>query len=96
MMKMFLNAQKKQKEESEILRLQQIKAQLQSDVDNLVSRKKTMEQSIAKSLSDIQSRYQSVQQAYENFRLVESGFGALEEIGYDRYVPTMESDDIEK
>ena len=32
----------------------------------------------------------------ESLRLAESGFGALEEIGYERYVPTMESDNIEK
>lgn len=32
----------------------------------------------------------------ESLRLVDSGFNALEEIGYERYVPTMESDNIEK
>lgn len=32
----------------------------------------------------------------ESLRLVDSGFNALEEIGYERYVSTMESDNIEK
>lgn len=32
----------------------------------------------------------------ESLRLVDSGFNALEEIGYERYVPTMESDNVEK
>ena len=32
----------------------------------------------------------------ESFRLMESGFGVMEEIGYERYVPTMAEDDIEK
>lgn len=38
----------------------------------------------------------NVNKKLESLRLAESGFGALEEIGYERYVPTMESDNIEK
>lgn len=43
--------------------------------------------------ADAQAQYDA---KLESLRLVDSGFGALEEIGYERYVPTMESNDIEK
>lgn len=34
--------------------------------------------------------------ALEKLRLIEAGFNNLEEVNYQRYVPTMQSDDIEK
>lgn len=49
--------------------------------------------SMAQLSADAQAQYDA---KLESLRLVDSGFGALEEIGYERYVPTMESDNIEK
>lgn len=43
--------------------------------------------------ADAQAQYDA---KLESLRLVDSGFNALEEIGYERYVPTMEFDNIEK
>ena len=49
--------------------------------------------SMAQLSADAQAQYDA---KLESLRLVDSGFNALEEIGYERYVPTMESDNIEK
>lgn len=49
--------------------------------------------SMAQLSADAQAQYDA---KLESLRLVDSGFNALEEIGYERYIPTMESDNIEK
>ena len=43
--------------------------------------------------ADAQAQYDA---KLESLHLIDSGFNALEEIGYERYIPTMESDNIEK
>lgn len=47
----------------------------------------------SKAAANAQAQYNN---KLESLRLLNSGFNVLEEIGYERYVPTMESDNIEK
>ena len=87
----FLKNLQSQKEAEE----EKIKAleDLQSALKEKISALQDQANSMAKLNADAQAQYDV---KLESLRLVDSGFGALEEIGYERYIPTMESDKIEK
>lgn len=53
---------------------------------------KTLKQSLDKQIADAQI---NLNEKLESIRLVDSGFGELEEIGYEKYIPTMPDDEIE-
>ena len=76
-------------EEERIKELVNVRTQLEGKITQLNQQVNNMTQLSA----DAQTQYEA---KLESLRLVDSGFGALEEIGYERYVPTMESNDIEK
>ncbi len=76
-------------EEERIKELVKTKTMLEGKISLLNHQVNSMTQLSA----DAQAQYDA---KLESLRLVDSGFNALEEIGYERYVPTMESDNIEK
>lgn len=76
-------------EEKRIKELVNIRTQLEGKIAQLNQQANNMAQLSA----DAQAQYNT---KLESLRLIDSGFGALEEIGYERYIPTMESNDIEK
>ena len=76
-------------EEKRIKELVEARTKLEGKIAQLNQQANNMAQLSA----DAQAQYDA---KLESLRLVDSGFGALEEIGYERYVPTMESNDIEK
>lgn len=76
-------------EEKRIKELIETRSQLEDKIALLNEQANAIAQANADAKTDIDSKLESL-------RLAESGFGALEEIGYERYVPTMESDNIEK
>lgn len=76
-------------EERRIKELVEARTKLEGKIAQLNQQANNMAQLSA----DAQAQYDA---KLESLRLVDSGFGALEEIGYGRYVPTMESNDIEK
>lgn len=76
-------------EEERIKELVKTKTMLEGKISLLSHQVNSMAQLFA----DAQTQYDA---KLESLRLVDSGFNALEEIGYERYVPTMESDNIEK
>ena len=76
-------------EEERIKELVKTKTMLEGKISLLSHQVNSMAQLSA----DAQAQYDA---KLESLRLVDSGFNALEEIGYERYVPTMESDNIEK
>ncbi len=93
MMKMlnFLKNLQSQREteEKRIKELIETRSQLEDKIALLNEQANAIAQANADAQTDVDSKLESL-------RLAESGFGALEEIGYERYVPTMESDNIEK
>lgn len=76
-------------EEKRIKELIETRSQLENKIALLNEQANAIAQANADAQTDVDSKLESL-------RLAESGFGALEEIGYERYVPTMESDNIEK
>lgn len=76
-------------EEKRIKELIETRSQLEDKIALLNEQANAITQANADAQADVDSKLESL-------RLAESGFGALEEIGYERYVPTMESDNIEK
>lgn len=76
-------------EEKRIKELVEARTKLEGKIIQLNQQANSMVQLSA----DAQAQYDA---KLESLRLVDSGFNALEEIGYERYIPTMESDNIEK
>ena len=76
-------------EEKRIKELIETRSQLEDKIAFLNEQANAITQANADAQANVDSKLESL-------RLAESGFGALEEIGYERYVPTMESDNIEK
>ena len=76
-------------EEKRIEELIETRSRLENKIALLNEQANAITQANADAQAEVDSKLESL-------RLAESGFGALEEIGYERYVPTMESDNIEK
>ena len=76
-------------EEKRIKELIETRSQLEDKIALLNEQANAITQANADAQADVDSKLESL-------RLAESGLGALEEIGYERYIPTMESDNIEK
>lgn len=53
---------------------------------------RAQKETLDKQIADAQNQRN---EKLESIRLAESGFGKLEEVGYERYIPTMLDDDIE-
>ena len=87
----FLKSLQNQREaeEKRIKELIETRSQLEDKIALLNEQANAIAQANADAQADVDSKLESL-------RLAESGFGALEEIGYERYIPTMESDNIEK
>ena len=66
---------------------------LNKALEDQISALKEKIEMFSKAAANAQAQYNN---KLESLRLLNSGFNALEEIGYERYVPTMESDSIEK
>lgn len=66
--------------QKELVELEQTKAKLQAEIDNMVI-----------SLKDIQIKHEclnaDIENAMDKIRFTEIGFGILEELGYERYIP---------
>lgn len=93
-MKLMLNFLKnlqnqREAEEKRIKELIETRSQLEDKIALLNEQANAIAQANADAQADVNNKLESL-------RLAESGFGALEEIGYERYIPTMESDNIEK
>lgn len=91
--------QRRQEEKEELNRLISKKENLQEQADEIIKQRdmaqinfKTLKQSLDKQIADAQI---NLNEKLESIRLVDSGFGELEEIGYERYIPTMPDDEIE-
>lgn len=76
-------------EEKRIKELIETRSRLEDKIALLNGQANAITQANANAQADVDSKLESL-------RMAESGFGDLEEIGYERYVPTMESDNIEK
>lgn len=87
----FLKSLQNQREaeEKRIKELIETRSRLEDKIALLNEQANAITQANADAQADVDSKLESL-------RLAESGFGALEEIGYERYVPTIESDNIEK
>ncbi len=66
---------------------------LNKALEDQISALKEKIEMFSKAAANAQAQYNN---KLESLRLLNSGFNVLEEIGYERYVPTMESDSIEK
>lgn len=91
--------QRRQKEKEELNQLISKKENLQEQVDEIIKQRdmaqinfKTLKQSLDKQIADAQT---NLNEKLESIRLAESGFGELEEVGYERYIPTVPDDEIE-
>lgn len=91
--------QRQREEKEELNRLISKKENLQEQIDEIIKQRdiaqvnfKTLKQSLDKQIADVQN---NLNEKLESIRLAESGFGELEEVGYERYIPTMLNDDIE-
>lgn len=90
MLNFLKNLQNQREAEKErIKELIKTRSQLEDKIALLNEQTNAIAQANADAQTDVDSKLESL-------RLAESGFGALEEIGYERYVPTTESDNIEK
>lgn len=76
-------------EEERIKELIETRSQLEDKIAFLNEQANAITQANADAQANVDSKLESL-------RLIDSGFRVLEEIGYERYVPTMESDNIEK
>lgn len=97
----FLKSLKKrqQEEKEELNQLISKKENLQEQIDELFKRRDIMQidfraqkESLDRQIADAQNQRN---EKLESIRLAESGFSELEEIGYEKYIPTMLDDDIE-
>lgn len=97
----FLKSLKKrqQEEKEELNQLISKKENLQEQIDELFKRRDIMQidfraqkETLDKQIADAQNQRN---EKLESIRLAESGFSELEEIGYEKYIPTMLNDDIE-
>ena len=91
--------QRQQEEKEELNRLINKKENLQEQIEEIIKQRdiaqvnfETLKQSLDKQIADAQI---NLNEKLESIRLVDSGFGELEEIGYERYIPTMPDDEIE-
>lgn len=91
--------QRQQEEKEELNRLISKKENLQEQIDEIIKQRdiaqvnfKTLKQSLDKQIADAQA---NLNEKLESIRLADSGFGELEEVGYEKYIPTMLDDDIE-
>ena len=91
--------QRRQEEKEELNRLISKKENLQEQIDEIIKQRdiaqvnfRTLKQSLDKQIADVQN---NLNEKLESIRLAESGFVELEEVGYERYIPTMLNDDIE-
>lgn len=91
--------QRRQEEKEELNRLISKKENLQEQIDELFKRRDIMQidfraqkETLDKQIADAQNQWN---EKLESIRLAESGFSELEEIGYEKYIPTMLNDDIE-
>lgn len=91
---------RQQEEKEELNQLISKKENLQEQIDELFKRRDIMQidfraqkESLDKQIADAQNQRN---EKLESIRLAESGFSELEEIGYEKYIPTMLSDDIER
>lgn len=90
MLNFLKNLQNQREAEKErIKELIKTRSQLEDKIALLNEQANAIAQANANAQTDVDSKLESL-------RLAESGFSALEEIGYKRYVPTTESDNIEK
>jgi hypothetical protein len=92
--------QRRQEEKEELNRLISKKENLQEQIDELFKRRDIMQidfraqkETLDNQIADAQNQRN---EKLESIRLAESGFSELEEIGYEKYIPTMLSDDIER
>jgi hypothetical protein len=92
--------QRQQEEKEELNQLISKKENLQEQIDELFKRRDIMQidfraqkETLDKQIADAQNQRN---EKLESIRLAESGFSELEEIGYEKYIPTMLSDDIER
>lgn len=92
--------QRRQEEKEELNRLISKKENLQEQIDELFKRRDIMQidfraqkETLDKQIADAQNQRN---EKLESIRLAESSFSELEEIGYEKYIPTMLSDDIER
>ena len=76
-------------EKRKIEQLKQQRTELEADVKRLSERQNVLQEQNTITQSKIDK-------SLEAFRIVESGFNVLEEIGYERYIPNAIDDDIEK
>ena len=90
---------RQQEEKEELNQLISKKENLQEHIDELFKRRDIMQidfraqkETLDKQIADAQNQRN---EKLESIRLAESGFSELEEIGYERYIPTMLNDDIE-
>lgn len=101
MLKFLKSLKKRQQEEKEELnQLISKKENLQEQIDELFKQRDVMQiefrnqkDSLDKQIMDAQNQRNK---KLESIRLAESGFGELEEIGYEKYIPTMLNDNIER
>ncbi len=91
---------RQQEEKEELNQLISKKENLQEQIDELFKRRDIMQidfraqkESLDKQIADAQNQRN---EKLESIRLAESGFSELEEIGYEKYIPTMLNDDIER
>lgn len=91
--------QRQREEKEELNRLINKKENLQEQIEEIIKQRdiaqvnfETLKQSLDKQIADAQI---NLNEKLESIRLVDSGFGELEEIGYERYIPTMPDDEIE-
>lgn len=80
--------QKRTEEEKKIELLQKQQSSLQLAIEEL-SKQRTALQNLNNAVQD------KIDKANENLRFVQSGFNTLEEVGYERYVPTTPDDILE-
>lgn len=91
--------QRRQEEKEELNRLISKKENLQEQIDELLNAEimqidfRAQKETLDKQIADAQNQRN---EKLESIRLAESGFSELEEIGYEKYIPTMLSDDIER
>lgn len=90
---------RQQEEREELNQLINKKENLQEQIDELFKQRDIMQiefrnqkDSFDKQIIDAQNQRN---EKLESIRLAESGFGELEEIGYEKYIPTMLNNDIE-
>ena len=99
-MKFMANLRRRKKEleelEKQIDNLNIQIHQLQQTKDGMKREVDKTNQEWQEAISNWSSAIQEAQNTIENLRLIETGLGTLEEIGYTRLVPTMAHNELEK